>query len=135
MLQALLQGPFVVQLQQCLEGLPSDAVQQLVGLMQDLAERIGQHGQQVGAGFRSFVRVCLGHSCRGGMRLPWRMHCGLQVLCDMLLTSLLRVRTAVCLLFAVVCRCRRCCCCLLLMCWSTVWRVFASSRASLPRTA
>jgi hypothetical protein len=48
LLQALLQGPFVGQLQQCLEGLPSDAVQQLVGLMQDLAERIGQHGQQVG---------------------------------------------------------------------------------------
>lgn len=46
-LKALLQGPFVGQLQQCLEGLPSDAVQQLVGLMQDLAERIGQHGQQV----------------------------------------------------------------------------------------
>ena len=46
--QALLQGPFVAQLQQRQEGLPHEVVQQLVGLMQDLAERIGQHGQQVG---------------------------------------------------------------------------------------
>ena len=35
------------QLQQRLEGLPADVVGQLVVLVQGLAERIGQHGQQV----------------------------------------------------------------------------------------
>jgi hypothetical protein len=47
LLQALLQGPFVLQLQESLEGLPADVVQQLVSMVQQLAERIGEHGQQV----------------------------------------------------------------------------------------
>lgn len=47
LVQALLQGPLAEQLQERFEGLPADMVQQLVGLMHNLAERIGQHGQQV----------------------------------------------------------------------------------------
>jgi hypothetical protein len=46
-MQTVLQGPFVDQLQQRLEGLPAGVVEQLVVLVQGLAERIGQHGQQV----------------------------------------------------------------------------------------
>lgn len=50
MLQALLQGPFVDQLQQRLSGLPGEVVQQLVHMISQLADSIGQHGQQVRGG-------------------------------------------------------------------------------------
>lgn len=61
--QVLLQGPFAVQLQKQLEGLPPDAVQQLVGLLHDLAERIGQHGQQVRPGATCSRRTQLWLAC------------------------------------------------------------------------
>ena len=49
-LQALLQGPLVDQLQQRLSGLPTEVVQQLCSMMSTLAGSIGQHGQQVCVG-------------------------------------------------------------------------------------
>jgi len=49
-LQALLQGPFHDQLQQRLSGLPGEVVQQLVHMISQLADSIGQHGQQVRRG-------------------------------------------------------------------------------------
>lgn len=47
--QALLQGPLLAQLQQHLEGLPPDVVQSLQAMVGQLADNIGQHGQQVRA--------------------------------------------------------------------------------------
>jgi hypothetical protein len=45
--QALVQGPLVEQVQGLLAGLPEDVLQQLVDMLSQLADSIGQHGQQV----------------------------------------------------------------------------------------
>lgn len=71
--QGLVAGPFCGQLASLLASLPGEVVEQLQGMMGQLAERIGSHGQQVRLlqPLRVDVACCMRASVHSFRSLSW----------------------------------------------------------------